>query len=235
MKKITVIIPALNEEKNIAKVIKYIQKVDIIDEIIIVDNNSTDRTREIVMEHGITPLICEKRGKGYAMECGLKAATGDYILYMDADICNYKKGFINDMIEPLVNEGYDFVKSNFSRDGGRITELVAKPLLELTFPKLATFGQPLSGIIAGKKKLFKKIKFEKDYGVDIGILIDSYQLRAKIKEVNIGKIINDSQDWKDLTHMARQVSRAILKRKLNIEKLKHEKKHFKCLKQKDLL
>lgn len=212
MNKISVIIPALNEEKNIAKIIEHVKNSDIVNEIIIVDNNSTDKTREIVNKLGIKPLLCEKRGKGYAMEYGLKNATGDYILFIDADICNYATDFIDKMIAPLIEDDYDFVKAAFSREGGRVTELVAKPLLELTFPKLTKFDQPLSGIIAGKKSLFEKIKFEKDYGVDIGILIDCYQLKANIKEVNIGKITNDSQDWKDLTQMARQVAKAILKR-----------------------
>ena len=213
MNKVSVIIPALNEEKNIAKVIEIVQKSKLIDEIIIVDNNSTDKTKQKAIEAGVEPILCEKRGKGYAMECGLKKATSEYILFIDADICNYKSNIIEKMIKPLLEEDYDFVKASFIREGGRVTELVAKPLLELTFPKLAKFEQPLSGIIAGKKSLFEKIKFEKDYGVDIGILIDMSQLQANIKEVNIGKIVNDSQDWKDLTHMARQVAKAILKRK----------------------
>lgn len=213
MQYVSVIIPALNEEKNIAKVISKIKDLSVINEIIIVDNNSTDKTKEIVESFGITPLVCEKRGKGFAMEYGLKYAKGEYILFMDADICNYNENFIEKMLEPIINDNYDFVKSTFKRDGGRVTELVAKPLLELTFPKLAKFHQPLSGIIAGKKSLFEQIELEKDYGVDIGILIDIYKLNARMTEVNIGKIINDSQSWKDLTHMARQVSKAILKRK----------------------
>jgi len=213
MKGVSVIIPALNEEKNIAKVISKIKDLSVISEIIIVDNNSTDKTKEIAESFGITPLLCEKRGKGYAMEYGLKHAKGEYILFMDADICNYNENFIEKMLEPIIKDNYDFVKSTFKREGGRVTELVAKPLLELTFPKLTRFHQPLSGIIAGKKSLFEQIEFEKDYGVDIGILIDFYKLNAKMTEVNIGKITNDSQSWKDLTHMARQVTKAILKRK----------------------
>lgn len=212
MSTISVVIPALNEEKNIARIIEYVKHLSIVDEIIIVDNNSTDRTREIIKEHGIKPIICKRRGKGYAMECGLKKAKGDIVLFTDADISNYAHDFIDKMVEPLIKNECDFVKATFSREGGRVTELVAKPLLELTFPELTEYSQPLSGIIAGKKSLFKKIRFEKDYGVDIGILIDCYKLKAKMREVNIGKIKNDSQDWKDLTYMAREVSKSILKR-----------------------
>ncbi len=212
MKKISVIIPALNEEKCIAKVIQRVKKANITDEIIVVDNDSTDKTSEIVRTAGIEPILCPKRGKGYAMEYGLKKATGDIIVFLDADICNYANGFLEKMIAPLINDECDFVKSSFEREGGRVTELVAKPLLELLFPELGELDQPLSGIIAGKTNFFKKIEFEKDYGVDIGILIDMNKNKARIKQVNIGKIKNDSQNWKDLTHMARQVSKAILKK-----------------------
>lgn len=212
MNKITVIIPAFNEEKHIAKVIECIKKNKNVDEIIVVDNNSTDKTGMIAESLGVKTVCCKEQGKGYAMEKGLRYATNDYILFADADICNYEHEFVENMIKPLISDNYDLVKATFEREGGRITELVAKPLLELLFPELSFFEQPLSGIIAGKKELFNMITFEKDYGVDIGILIDSYLLNAKITQVSIGKILNDSQDWKDLTHMARQVSKAILER-----------------------
>ena len=210
--KTSVIIPALNEEKCIAKVIKRIKESTLVDEIIVVDNNSTDKTNEIATSLGVKTIICNKKGKGYAMEAGIKVATGDIVVFVDADIQNYQKGFVDDMITPILNKKADFVKSSFEREGGRVTELVAKPLLELLFPRLSKFDQPLSGIIAGKKKLLSKIKFEKDYGVDVGILIDVYKEKARIKQVNIGKIKNDSQNWKDLIGMAKQVSTAILKR-----------------------
>jgi glycosyltransferase involved in cell wall biosynthesis len=218
--KISVILPALNEEKNIAKVLKNIKDNNNVDEIIVVDNNSTDNTGNIAREMGAKVILCKKRGKGYAMEAGLEVAQGDIVAFVDADICNYKKGFINLLTDPIVNKKADFVKSTFEREGGRVTELVAKPLIDITFPKLSKFDQPLSGIIAGKKRLLKKITFEKDYGVDIGILIDMYLNKAKIKQVNIGHITNDSQDWKSLIGMSKQVSGAILRRANISRKLK---------------
>lgn len=223
--KTSVIIPALNEEKCIAKVISRIKESKLVDEIIVVDNNSTDKTNEIATAMGVKTIICTKKGKGYAMEAGLKVATGDIVVFVDADIRNYQEGFVDDMLAPILNKKADFVKSSFEREGGRVTELVAKPLLELLFPKLSKYDQPLSGIIAGKKRLLSKIKFEKDYGVDVGILIDIYKLKARIQQVNIGSIKNDSQNWKDLIGMAKQVSTAILKRaefdkRLNIKAVK---------------
>ena len=92
----------------------------------------------------------------------------------------------------------DFVKGAFARNAGRVTELVAKPLLHILFPGLGHFSQPLSGMIAGKKSFFNKIEFFNDYGVDIGILIDMYLMKARVTEVNIGYIENKSKPWEAL-------------------------------------
>ena len=110
----------------------------------------------------------------------------------------YTEDVVELMVSPIINEGYDFVKSAFSREGGRVTELVAKPLLELLFADVAAYEQPLSGVIAGKTEFFNKITLEKDYGVDIGILLDMIKMNANIKEQFIGKIDNNSQSWKSL-------------------------------------
>jgi len=211
-KKISVLIPALNEEKNIANVINCIKKIDIVDEIIVIDNNSTDKTSEIAKNLGVKTILCEQRGKGYAMEFGIRCASNECIVFLDGDICNYCEDVIIRLVEPILYRNYDFVKSDFSREGGRVTELVAKPLLQLLFPELIIYEQPLSGIIAGKKDFFESLTFEKDYGIDIGILIDAFLSKAKMTQVYIGEIQNDYQDWKDLINMSRQVSRAILKR-----------------------
>lgn len=210
--RISVVIPAFNEEKFIADVIKVVKSSKVVDEIIVVDNNSSDNTSKIASSCGATVAFCKKQGKGYAMEKGLKLATGDIIIFIDGDICNYKKNFISKLINPIVRNEADFVKATFKRDGGRVTELLAKPLLALIFPELKIFDQPLSGIIAGRVDLFKSITFEKDYGVDVGILIDIYKTKAKMQQVNIGEIKNQSQDWHSLIGMANEVARAILKR-----------------------
>ena len=210
--KVSVVIPAYNEEKYIAKVITMVKKTKIADEIIVVDNNSSDNTNVIAKENGAKVYFCKRQGKGYAMETGIKKATGDIIMFLDGDICNYKVGFIRSLIKPIINDEADFVKGTFSRSGGRVTELVARPLLELTFPKLSRFSQPLSGIIAGKKELFTKLTLDKNYGVDVGILIDVYREKARMTEVNIGKIKNYSQDWHSLIDMSKQVTKSILSR-----------------------
>lgn len=212
MKEVTILIPAYNEEKHIGKVLKKLIANNKEAEIIVIDNNSKDNTALIAKTYGVKVIPCPKQGKGYAMEEGLKYATRNITIFLDADISNYCSNIVKKMTLPILNEEADFTKSDFSRTGGRVTELVVKPLLELLFKELTIFNQPLSGIIAGKTEIFKSIEFEKNYGVDVGILIDLHKNNVKLKQVYIGKIINDSQDWKDLTKMSKQVITAILKR-----------------------
>ena len=218
-KKASVIIPAYNEEKSVAQVINLLKNnsYGIVDDVIVVDNGSEDNTGKEAEKSGAKVIVCNKRGKGYAMEKGLKFAKNEVIIFLDADINNYTENLVYLLSYPILNGQADFVKSKFERTGGRITELVAKPMLDILFPDLYKFSQPLSGMIAGKKSLFKKIKFEKDYGVDIGILLDMVKIGARVEEVYIGKINNDSQSWDELGKMSREVMTSILKRANLIE------------------
>ena len=146
------------------------------------------------------------------MREGYLVSSGDIIAYIDADIPNYEEQFLEKMLLPIINNEADFVKSTFKRQAGRVTELVAKPLLGILFPDVLQFSQPLSGMIAGKREFLDKVTFEDDYGVDIGILLDMVKIGARIKEVDIGSIENKMKDWQQLSPMANDVSRAILKR-----------------------
>lgn len=210
---VTVVIPAKNEERCIAKVVKLVKSNKKVNQVIVVDNNSEDNTAKIAQKAGADVVFCKNRGKGYAMEAGLKCVENDVVAFVDADINNYSKNIIDVLVNPILNDDVDFVKSMFERKGGRVTELVAKPLLNITYPDIYKFSQPLSGMIAGKTELFKKIEFEKDYGVDIGILLDMIELNANIVEVSIGKIKNSSKQWQALNKMAEEVANAILKRR----------------------
>ena len=210
---VTVIVPARNEEKTIVKVVDLIKLNKNVNQIIVVDNNSTDNTSKLAKDAGAEVVFCANQGKGYAMEKGMQYVKNDIVVFLDADIADYSRDVIDILIKPVLKDEFDFVKSMFERTGGRVTELVAKPLLEITYPEIYKFSQPLSGMIAGKTEFFKKIEFEKDYGVDIGILLDMLELNARITEVGIGRIENASQDWKLLDKMAKEVMTAILKRR----------------------
>ena len=210
--KITVIIPAFNEENNIANVIIKSKMCEHVDEILVVNNLSTDRTKEIAKQVGARVVDCNQQGKGYAMEKGLEYAKNDIIVFLDADIPDYDERIIEIMAEPIMKRNIQFVKSTFDRENGRITNLVARPLLKILKPDMLDFSQPLSGMIAGTKQAFEGIDFEKDYGVDIGILLDMVKKEVPIEEVYIGTIRNVSKDWRALEKMSTEVIKAILKR-----------------------
>lgn len=218
---ITVIIPAYNEEENIGSVIDEIKTNPNLDEIIVVDNNSTDSTSDIAKEHGAKVIYCENKGKGYAIEKGIKEATHEIVVFLDADVKNYEQDIVNMLSEPIIKEEADFVKSTFNRkEGGSVTQIATKPLLNILFPDMYKFSEPLSGMIAGKKSMLENLEFEKDYGVDIGILLDVIKMGARVKEVNIGAIDNLSHINKTterMQNMSTEVMKAILKRgKFNI-------------------
>ncbi len=214
---VSVIIPALNEEKTIRQVINLVSSSPVVNEILVIDDKSFDNTikqsRLPKVRIYTSPLI----GKGASMRDGMLLAKNEVIVFIDADILTYPANVVELLSGPILNGEADFVKSCFDRQAGRVTELVAKPLLSILFPELARFSQPLSGMIGAKKSWLKKIDFENDYGVDIGILLDMDAMGARIKEVNIGYIENRMQSWEQLGKMSREVSRSILKRVKSIE------------------
>lgn len=207
---LTVIIPALNEEKTIASVVSFCFQNPLVNEVIVVDDRSEDGTVALAEAAGAQVIISQVRGKGISMKDGIVKCTNEFIIFLDADIDPYPEETIALLAEPLLLNEADFVKGTFARNAGRVTELVAKPLLNIFFPGIAHFSQPLSGMIAGRKSFFDKISFFNDYGVDIGILLDMYLMQARIKEVNIGYIENKSKPWQALGKMSSEVSKAII-------------------------
>jgi len=214
---VTVIIPALNEEKTIRQVISLVSASQSVSEVLVIDDKSFDNTIKQARLPKVRIYTSPVMGKGASMRDGMLLAKNEVLVYIDADILTYPPNIIELLSDPIINDEADFVKSYFDRQAGRVTELVAKPLLSILFPDLAKFSQPLSGMIGCKKSLLKKVEIENDYGADIGILLDMYSLGARIKEVNIGYIENRMQTWEQLGKMSREVSRAILKRAKNIE------------------
>ena len=214
---LTVIIPVLNEQNTIGSVVRFCLQDPLVNEVIVVDDKSEDNTIQLAKEAGAKVIISEVRGKGISMKDGIAQATGDILVFLDGDIDPYPAETIKKLIQPLIDNEADFVKGTFARNAGRVTELVAKPLLNIFFPGLAHFSQPLSGMIAGRKSYFMKIDFFNDYGVDIGILIDMYLMKAKVKEVNIGYIENKSKPWEALGKMSKEVSRAIISKAQRVD------------------
>ena len=212
---ITVIIPALNEEKTVASVVKLAVNTPGVTEVIVVDDKSLDNTVEEAKKAGATVITSTKLGQGASMKDGVLCAGNEVLVFLDADITTYPEDVITLLASPLLEDKADFCKSYFSRQAGRVTELVAKPLLSILYPDFPSYVQPLSGMIAGRKSLLRKTDFEEGYGVDIGILIDMYQSGARINEVCIGHIENKMQPLEQLGKMSREVAAVILKKSKN--------------------
>jgi glucosyl-3-phosphoglycerate synthase len=209
---VTVIIPTLNEQSTISRVIQLVKKKPAVTEILVIDDKSLDNTIKNAKSENVKIYTSTKLGKGASMRDGMLLSNNEIIVYLDADILTYPENIIDLLTEPIISDKADFIKSFFDRQAGRVTELVAKPLLSILFPELAYFSQPLSGMIAGKKSFFEKVTFENDYGVDVGLLIDMHHFGARILEVNIGYIENRMQSWEQLAKMSKEVSTSILKR-----------------------
>jgi glycosyltransferase involved in cell wall biosynthesis/nucleotide-binding universal stress UspA family protein len=236
---ISVALPALNEEKTVGKVISSIKKalmddIPLVDEIILIDSNSTDRTREIAAELGIPvhihqellPELGARRGKGEALWKSLLVTQGDIIAWIDTDIVNVHPRFIYGIIGPLLlNQNIHFVKGFYRRPlkvgkktqaggGGRVTELTARPLLNLFYPELSGVVQPLSGEYAGRRESLEKAVFFSGYGVETGLLIDifeHYGLRA-IAQVDLLERIHHNQELEALSKMSFAIIQTVLRK-----------------------
>ena len=189
---VSVCIPAHDEAATVGKVVRALRRDlvvrhPLVDEILVLDDHSTDRTAEVAAEAGarvvpaadVLPEVAGGRGKGEALWRSLHASVGDVVAWCDADITDFGSHFVLGLVGPLlVRPDVDFVKGYYERPtasgdtGGRVTELMARPLLATLFPHLAPIVQPLSGEYAGRRALLERLPFVRGYGVDLGLLID---------------------------------------------------------------
>jgi glycosyltransferase involved in cell wall biosynthesis len=233
---VSLVIPVYNEEKTLGIIIRAAKKADYIGEVIIVDDGSTDNSRAIAEQEGAKVIAHDSnQGKGKTLKTGVSQCSGKYVLFMDADIRNIAdvdtktdKIYLNPkklnlLTEPLVFGKADMVKATFDRTGGRVTELVAKPLIQMFFPEVE-FSQPLAGEFGLALEHLENIELEDDWGVDSGLLIDAVVQGLNVKEVFIGFRDHPSKPLLGLRDMAYQVSRAILQRAIKYDRLNEDTK-----------
>ena len=242
--KISLCLPTLNEEKTIAKEIvimksELVTRYPLLDEIIVIDSGSKDRTLEIAAEFGadvyeadnILPDLENYRGKGENLWKALYVTRGDIIVYLDADIKNIHHRFAYGLIGPLLtNDTIKYSKGFYDRPiatanntirptgGGRVTELVIRPLFSLFLPELTQILQPLSGEYAGFRELFEKVPFPIGYGIETSLIMDIYENWGLdvIAQVDLDKRVHRNQDTRSLGKMAFVIMETFLKR---LEKL----------------
>lgn len=184
-RRVSVVIPARDEESTVGAIVSCIRRelvedAPVVDEILVMDDGSADGTAAVAAAAGATvrstaDVLPEYpvHGKGQAMWKGVHAATGDVIAFCDADIRGFHPGFVLGLVGPLLyRDDITFAKGFYERNGGRVTELMARPLISVFFPHLADLAQPLSGECGGFREVLESVPFAGGYGVDLGLLID---------------------------------------------------------------
>lgn len=237
--RISVGLPTLNEEATIAKVIRVIrsrlmERFPLVDELIVIDSNSSDRTREIARAEGVPVHIHQEllpecgpgRGKGEALWKSLSVLTGDLVAWVDTDVANIHPKFVYGLLGPLLlRPEIAFAKAFYRRPlniggelhatgGGRVTELAARPMLNLFFPELSGMIQPLSGEQAGRRSLLERLPFFSGYGVEVGLLVDVLRtagLKA-ISQVDMKQRIHRNQTLLALSKMSFEIMQVATKR-----------------------
>ncbi len=217
---VSVIIPVLNESATVSSVVRFARAAPQVTEVIVVDDGSIDGTPDLARAAGARVITSTLLGKGASMHDGLVVAQNDVMVYLDGDLGSLHKDLIARLVSPLLAGQADLVKASFTREAGRVTTLTARPLLQTFFPELNHMQQPLGGLIAARRKWLERLRFEDDYGVDVGLLLDAAHLGARIVQVDIGHIEHDSHPLELLSDMATQVMRVILDRAARLGRLR---------------
>ena len=236
---ISLAMPALNEEETVGKVVRMMktelmQRTPLLDEIVLIDSNSADRTREIAQKEGIPVYIHQhlleskgtRIGKGEALWKSLFVTRGDLIIWIDTDIVNIHPRFVYGIIGPLLqNPHIQFVKGFYRRPlkvgskiqaggGGRVTELTARPLLNLFYPELSGVIQPLSGEYGGRRSALEQSPFFSGYGVETGLLIDIYERYgiSAIAQVDLLERVHHNQHLEALSKMSFAIIQTVMRK-----------------------
>lgn len=226
--RVSLCIPAKDEEATVGLLVRtvvrdLVERVPLLDEVVVVDDRSTDGTAAVAEAAGarvvcvddVLPDVEPKTGKGEALWKSVAAATGDIVVWVDADIRRFDTNFVLGLVAPLVTDpDVDFVKGWYAREGGRVTELVARPVLALLFPHLTVFHQPLAGEYGGRRSLLEQVPFVGGYGVDIGLLIDIADRIGigRMAQVDLGVRVHRNRPLEALSLPAALVLRTALVR-----------------------
>jgi len=234
--RVSVVLPAHNEAETVEGVVAAAMALrdTLVDEVVLLDGGSTDETRKRAERAGATTYDDSEvfsdmgpcLGKGDALWRSLAVTSGDVVVFIDTDIRNPSSRFIWGLLAPLLMDSQiALVKGFYERPlesggvrqpsgGGRVTELTARPLLNLFWPELAQIAQPLSGEYAGRRDLLESIPFLTGYGVEIGMLIDTLATVGMngIAQVDLRERVHHNQPMDALARMAFGVAQVAMRR-----------------------
>jgi len=231
-----VCLPALDEEATIGAICRTIRRhlMDadrVVDELVVMDSGSEDRTEEVAAAAGATvykahevlPHLPPASGKGDALWKSLAVIRADIVVWLDSDVTNFDPGFVTKLVSPLLlDDDLLYTKAFYDRPieeqgfttGGRVTELVVRPLLQLLYPELTGLIQPLSGEYAGRRNALVQVPFFTGYAVELGLLIDLVEKFGldSIAQVDLGARRHRNRDILALGRMAHEILTALLLR-----------------------
>ena len=236
---VSLVLPTLNEEETIGTIVsrarrELMERHELVDELLVIDSDSTDRTREVAAAEGARVVVHQQllsqygtfEGKGEALWKSLYETSGDIVVWADADVRDWHPRMVYGTVGPLIaEERLQYVKGYYRRPivedgvlkeggGGRVTELVARPLVNLFFPELSGMIQPLSGEYAGRRSLLETIPFFTGYAVEIGHLIDIAE-RCGLEglgQVDLERRIHRNQELEGLSRMSFVILQAVMRR-----------------------
>jgi glucosyl-3-phosphoglycerate synthase len=241
--KISLCIPTLNEEETIGKEVilfrsELMQRYPLLDEIAVIDSGSDDKTLEVASEYGadtylasdILPQLGEKKGKGENLWKAVYQLDGDIVVYVDADIKNIHPRFVYGLVAPLIlRDDAKYAKAFYDRPlamgggvrpsgGGRVTEILIRPLFSLLFPELTAIIQPLSGEYAVRREVLERISFPIGYGVETSHLLDIYHQWGidAFVQTDLDQRVHHNQPTRALGKMAFGILQTFFKRAENM-------------------
>src|SRR5688500_3924949 len=236
---VSVVLPARNEERTVGEIVRRLRRelvddLPLVDEVVVIDSGSDDRTGDAARAAGATVFrqcdvradLGDRPGKGEALWKSLFVTTGDIVVFLDADLRDFDPDFAVGLLGPLLaDQGTHFAKAIYDRPradgrtvlptgGGRVTEILARPLLNVHFPELAGVVQPLAGEYAGRRTLLERLPFVSGYGVEIAMLVDVLHEVGLdgLAQVDLGRRVHRNSPDDALCRMAGQVYLALLSR-----------------------
>jgi glucosyl-3-phosphoglycerate synthase len=232
---VSVVLPALDEEPTVgpivAGIVELAERTGLVDEVVVMDSGSADRTGEVAAAAGarvvhrddVLPQLGIRPGKGEVLWKALHVTHGELVVYVDADLTDFGPHYVTGLLGPLLcDPDVLLVKAFYDRPlldvsaagGGRVTELMARPLLNLHFPELAGVVQPLAGEYAARRSLLERLPFAAGYGVETGLLIDTVRAQGldALAQVDLGERRHGHQNTEALGRMAATILHTVTSR-----------------------